>query len=334
MMKKFFILIFFTFLSCQSSKPKEPVLEFGDLTNRFQGLDKKTQEKALENKWAFFRKTFSFEDFETKLLQEFPSLNTFPSQSVLSGQTFLDLTLNSKKAANPALLLLAIDLEMEVLARFHSSDGINSPRCLEAFWSEWGFPVPLVSRGPLLKADLLSELGEKKSSQSSLNTLKSVPQLLSENENKMALYLKTSLGLDKKTDLTLIYSEGIESAKFKLMTGEVYEIFSSPISCKEIASKNSLMPLIGKLTCLQKSSSTWVSFPSKENVFLNDQWFFETQKACQRWIRPLSDILHKSNYEEIQKSALSKSWSLYPRLRTRILREADRFEAAFRKSLE
>lgn len=335
MIQKIFIFIFL--VSCQS-KLKEPVLEFGDLTKRFQSLDKETQQKALENKWAFFRNTFSFHDFETKMLEEFPSLNVFPSQSILSGKTLLDLALNSKTSANPALLLLAIDLEMELLARFHSNDGVNSPRCLESLWSEWGFPVPAVTRGPFFNPNLALDSGEtlnqKTSTQSSPNSVAAPPQTLSENESRMALLLNISLGLDKKNDLTLISSEGIKSAKFKLKTGEIYEIFSAPLSCKEIASKETLMPLIGKLTCLQKGSSAWVSFLSQENSFLNDQWFFETQKACQRWIRPLSDILHKTNNEKIQKSPLSKSWSLYPRLRARILREADRFESAFRKSLE
>jgi hypothetical protein len=150
----------------------------------------------------------------------------------------------------------------------------------------------------------------------------------------MALFLKISLGLDKKTDLLLLDDEDLKSAKFKLKNGDVYEIFSAPISCKEIASKERLMPLIGKLTCLQKNSSTWISFHSQESPFLNDQWFLESQKTCLRWIRPLSDTLHKNHHTEIQKSPIEKSWSLYPRLRGRILREADRFEAAFRKSLE
>jgi hypothetical protein len=327
----FFIL--FLLLSCQS-KPKEPVLEFGDLTSRFQRLDKEAQKQALENNWAFFSNTFRFEDFEKKFLEEFPSLNTFPTKPVLSGKTFLDFAFTNKKEANPALLLLAIDLEMELLARFHSNDGANSPRCLESFWSEWGFPIPLISRGNFTNIDLTESLQEKKGSSVSETSPINPAKALNENEEKMASYLKLSLGLDKKTEVTALSSVGLTRGKFKLKTGEVYELFLSPINCKALVAKESLLPLAGKLTCLQKQSSTWVSFQTQETTLLENQWLLESQKRCQRWIRPLSDILHKENNETIQKAALSKSWSLYPRLRARIIREADRFESAFRKSLE
>ena len=327
------LIILFFLISCQS-KPKEPVLEFRDLTSRFEELDKETQKQALENNWAFFSNTFRFEDFEKKLLEEFPSLNTFPAQPVLSGKTFLDFSFTNKKDANPALLLLAIDLEMELLARFHSNDGVNSPRCLESFWSEWGFPVPPVSRGTFTNIELAESLQEKKASSVDEKSPAIPSKPLNENEEKMASYLKLSVGLDKKTEVTPLSSEGLKRGKFKLKTGEVYEIFASPINCKAHVAKESLIPLVGKLTCLQKQSSTWVSFLTQENTLLENQWALESQKRCQRWIRPLSDTLHKEHNEAIQKAALSKSWSLYPRLRARIIREADRFESAFRKSLE
>ncbi|MEI7440595.1 MAG: hypothetical protein WCK43_03065, partial [bacterium] len=288
----FFIL--FLLVSCQS-KPKEPVLEFRDLTSRFESLDKETQKQALENNWAFFSNTFRFEDFEKKLLEEFPSLNTFPPQPVLSGKTFLDFSFTNKKDANPALLLLAIDLEMELLARFHSNDGVNSPRCLESFWSEWGFPVPPVSRGTFTNIDLAENLQEKKVSNMTESSSSTPAKPLNENEERMASYLKLSLGLDKKTDVTSLSSEGLKHGKFKLKTGEVYEIFSSPINCKALVAKESIVPLVGKLTCLQKQSSTWVSFPTQENTLLEDQWALGSQKRCQRWIRPLSDTLHKGH---------------------------------------
>ena len=333
----FFVLFIFLF-SCQSI-PKEPVLEFSDLTNRFQSFDKEAQKEALENNWSFFKKTFNYEDFEKTWIQEFPSLQSFDSQTVLSGKTFLDFSLNSKKSLNPVLLLLAIDLEMELLARFHSSGGANSPRCLETFWSEWKLPIPLVNRGPLI---ILSDETPKKASsntnkepntEADINTSKKLSKKLSEEEMKLADYLKTSLALDKKTELTPLSIEGIKHALFKLPSGDIYEIFQSPITCKEIASKEAIIPLLGKITCLQKTSGAWVSFPSEESSLLENQWSLESQKTCLKWIKPLTENLRKTMNKEIEKSGISRSWSLYPRLRSRMLREADRFESAFRKSL-
>lgn len=339
--KNFFLYLFkisilcVFFCSCQSTL-KEPALEFEDLTNRFQKLDPQIQQNALQNKWNFFTNTFSFDDFEKKMLEEFPSLNAFPVQHILSGKTFLNLALNTKRSSHPAVILLAIDLEMELLARYHSSEGARSPRCLEAFWSEWALPIPYVSRGPYIKQDIDWEEKtlDPKPALSNSSTPKALSKPLTENETKMSSYLKSVLNLDKNLDLEVLTSDELKSAQFKLKTGEVYQIFSSPLSCKDIASKDALLPLIGKLTCLQKKSSTWVVFLSQENPYLNDKWSLESQRACQRWIRPLSDILHKKHREEIQKSPLYKSWSLYPRLRERIIREADRFEAAYRNSLK
>lgn len=334
--KNFFYVFIFSLLSSCQTTFKEPALDFEDLTNRFQKLDQDAQQKALQNKWNFYSSVFSFEDFEKKIIEEFPSLNVFPAQNTLSGKTFLNLALPSQRKSNPALILLAIDLEMELLSRYHSLEGTKSPRCLETFWSEWGLPLPLVSRSPYLYQNIEWEEKNPEVKQGSLDSaqVKKSTKALNENEKKMSAYLKGALNLDKNAEIELLTSDDLKSAQFKLQTGEIYEIFSSPVTCKEIVSKEILLPLIGKLTCLQKKNSTWIVFLSQETPYLKDQWIWESQKTCQRWARPLSDLLHKKHKDEIVKSPLYKAWSLYPRLRTRIMREANRFESAYRNSLK
>jgi hypothetical protein len=130
------------FISCQSTPTKKIAPgEFVDILEDFQKLPKATQTSALENGWIYFTYAFQYPKFQQKLLIEFPSLNVFASKPALLGKTPLDLRLLNKTDINPIALLMAIDLEMEILSRFHTNTQI-SPKCLEDFWSEWGLPLP------------------------------------------------------------------------------------------------------------------------------------------------------------------------------------------------
>lgn len=322
---KFPLLALLVLVSCQSiSGKKEMKLEVQDIVTYFQKLPPETQKKAMENGWTYFSYAFSFEDFQKRLLSEYPSLGFFGSRSALLGRTPLDLRPLNKSEVNPIALMLAIDLEMEILSRFHSNTQA-SPHCLEDFWSEWGLPLP---RSQASSPYLLGR--EPTQSTPKINSDAAVP--LNERSKRLAIYLKQSLALAAETPLTLVAFEDPIRAQFAVNNAEVYEIFSSPIECKTLGEKKHLIPSLGKMKCLQKQSAAWITVAAKESTVVSDNWVSEVKQRCQRWVRPLSDQLRKENLS-IKGSPLSKAWSLYPRLNNFVKSEADRYEASFRQAL-
>jgi hypothetical protein len=322
---KFLLLAPILLVSCQSSpgKNKAP-LEITDITNYFQKLPKETQKKATENGWTYFSYAFSFENFQTKLLNEFPSLGFFGKQATLIGRTPLDLRPMNNVETNPIALMLSIDLEMEILSRFHSNTQA-SPHCLEDFWSEWGLYIPRAHASNPYTFGRTPTQSENK-----LTSEAGVP--LNERSKRLAIYLRQSLALSAETPLTLLSFEDPIRAQFAVNNAEVYEIFSSPLECKTLQDKKQLIPFLGKMKCLQKQSATWITVAAKESTVVSDNWVSEVKQRCQRWVRPISDQLRRNNFS-VKDSPLSKSWSLYPRLNNFIKSEADRYEASFRQIL-
>ncbi|MEZ4815122.1 MAG: hypothetical protein R3A80_07965 [Bdellovibrionota bacterium] len=156
---------------------------------------------------------------------------------------------------------------------------------------------------------------------------------LNERSKRLALYLRQSLGLPANTPLTLLSFEDPIRAQFAVNNSEVFEIFSSPVDCKSFQEKQYLIPNLGKMKCMQKQSSAWVSVAAKESTVVSDNWVSEVKQRCQRWVRPISDQFRKENID-LKKSPLGKAWSLYPRLKNFTLSEANRYEASFREVLE
>lgn len=312
-------------LSCQSTPTKKIApIEYVDILEDFQKLPKATQTTALENGWIYFTYAFQYSKFQQKLLKEFPSLNVFPSKPALLGKTPLDLRLLYKTDINPLALLLAIDLEMEILSRFHTNTQ-TSPKCLEDFWSEWGLPLP--------RTHISSKMDYTPRNLSQSSTLESVKEVpLNEKSKRLSIYLLQSLGMSPDTKIKLLSFEEPIRAQFLVNDNESYEIFSSPIECKALQEKKFLIPLLGKMKCLQKQSATWITVSAKESTVVSDNWVSEVKQRCQKWERPISDQLNKEQLQ-IKNTPLSKAWSLYPRLRNFVLSEADRYEASFRKAL-
>jgi hypothetical protein len=328
-------LFLFTFLiSCQSTekiahKKREIPLEVNDILSNFNSMPKAIQKKALENSWVYFTYAFQFAKFQQDLLKEFPSLNVFGIKPALIGRTPLDLRLLNKVDANPIALLLAIDLEMELLSRFHSNQQ-TAPKCLEDFWIEWNLPLP--------RTQLSNTQVSTPRNLSKTNPIEaSATTALNESSSRLALYLKQSLALPPETPLKLIGFEDAVRAQFSVQENatdaETYEIFSAPIDCKALQEKKFAIPLLGKMRCLQKQSATWITVSSKESTVLSDNWGSEVKQRCQKWERPLSDMLKKDS-AQIRSSALSRSWSLYPRIRNFINTEASRYELSFRQALD
>ncbi len=310
--------------ACQTlSGPKVQAPEVADIVQNFQSLPKETQKIALENGWTYFSYAFNFTNFQSKLLAEFPSLSVLGTKATLLGRTPLDLRPMNKNESNPAALLLAIDLEMEILSRFHSNTQ-NSPRCLEDFWSEWSLPIPRS------QASRLNTFERTPTQSAKVDAAQGVT--LNERSQRLALYLKQSLALSSDTKVTLLSFEDPIRAQFAVNNGEVYEIFSTPIECKALQNKQFIIPHLGKMKCLQKQSAAWITVASKESTVVSDNWVSEVKQRCQRWVRPLSEQIRRDNLN-IKGTPLSKAWSLYPRLRNFILKEADRYEASFRQIL-
>ena len=311
-------------VGCQSttSNKKEIPLEVSDILTRFQKLPKETQKKALENGWVYFTYAFDYASFHQRMIKEFPSLAAFGSQPALLGRTPLDLRFLNQATINPATLLLAMDLEMEILSRFHSSQHA-SPKCLEDFWTEWGLPLPRSQASSYLEP-------ARAPTQSNIESTSDVP--LNERSRRLSLYLKQSLGLAADAKLKLISYEDPIRAQFLVNENEVYEIFSAPIDCKSLIDKKFLVPSLGKMKCLQKQSAAWVTVPAKESTVVSDNWASEVKQRCYKWGRPLSDQVKKDNVN-IKTSPLAKAWSLYPRLQNFVASEADRYEQSFRKAL-
>src|SRR5688572_21381239 len=99
---KFPLLALILLVACQSTPGKKEInLEVGDIVTYFQKLPPETQKKATENGWTYFSYAFSFENFQKKLLNEYPSLSFFGTRSALLGRTPLDLRPLNKSEANP-----------------------------------------------------------------------------------------------------------------------------------------------------------------------------------------------------------------------------------------
>ncbi len=301
-------------------------MEVSDIVENFQKLPQETQKTALENGWAYFSYAFNFPAFQQRVLKEFPSLAVFDAKPSLLGRTPLDLRLLTNTDANPVALLLAIDLEMEMLSRFHSNTQ-NSPRCLETFWTDIGLTIPRsqasVYAPPLARLPAQNE--------GNVESPKGLP--LNERSRRLSLYLKQSLGLAKESNIKLVHFEDPIRAQFILGENEAFEIFASPIDCKVLAEKKHLIPQLGKMKCLQKQSAAWITVPAKESTVVSDDWVSEVKTRCQKWSGPLADDLKKGNSAQLKNSPIPKSWSLYPRLRNFVMSEADRYGASFRQSL-
>jgi hypothetical protein len=322
------IFVFFLFLlvGCKSTSSPKKNLEINDITSIFQAMPKALQQRTTENGWVFFSNVFVLENFHQRLSKEFPVINSLENKKLLVGKGPLDLRLLREAQGNALSLLLAIDLEMEILSRFHSNPQ-SSPRCLENFWSEWGLPLPRASASPYE-----ASVERIPSQKQNLSSSDDIP--LNEKTRRIALHLRQSLQLTPTAPLKLLHFEDPDKAQFLVNNTDSYEIFAAPISCKEMAAKNHLSPAQGKLTCLQKQSATWMSMPSKDSTVLSDDWVTEVRQRCLKWVRPLSDDLRKSGFDEkLKESPIRQSWSLYPRLRAWVVQEADRYEAAFRSAI-
>lgn len=327
-----FVIGLSVFSSCQHTTPgKSPPLEIDALVESFRKLPKQTQLEGLQNTWTFFTTSFNFSEFQNSFLQTFPSFGILEKADVLTGNTALDLRPLRLEKANPIALLLSIDLEMELLSRFHSQT-FAAPRCLETFWTDWNLKIPSTARAELAESNATQSPLEK-TLENPIQTSDAREIPMNENATRLGIYLKQALGLDKATHLKVLSNSGERRAKFKIPSGDVYEIFSSPVECKAYKEKKYVVPTVGKIKCLQKQSATWMTVLAKESTMLEGNWALETKKRCARWTKPLNDITKLDFEQKMRNSPLASSWSLYPRLRSWVIRQADRYEAAFQKSV-
>ena len=326
-MKSFSALLicFFTLLSCQHKlKTEAPFVD--DIVEKYLSLPQNLQKSAFENEWHFFTYTYDQKVFNDRLLKEFPSLSIFGNFSMAHGKHPLDIRPYSTSDINPMTLIASLELETELLSRFHSAN--SSPQCIQNFWSQLRLPLNKTNTATFMPPRTISQVGK-------VEGTSVLP--LDDNAKRLALFLRMSLGLAAETPLELVKHDFIDSAQFRVThnsSTELYDIFKSEISCQNLKDKKFLLPVLGKLKCLQKQSSTWISVPAREADELSAVWDTESKERCERWTKTIIDELFKNKkIQEIQKSSLSKSWSLYPRLKKWIQDEASRYQNAFRNAL-
>ena len=324
------LFFFLALTKCQhsSTEKKKAVLEFSQINEHFKSLSSRDQKNALQNSWTFFSAVFQFDEFQDDLLKAFPSLNVFGQVPVVIGNTPLDMRALQIKQANPVAILLAIDLEIRELSRFHNQNA--DFECLELFWRNNNLPTPSHSFSNSNRSANASSSSNNLGLQSVDVADHPLPPAIprDENINQLALLLRQSLKLPPNSELKPLVRQSSSQVQFKIPSGEIFEIFAVPLTCPAFKEKKYLLPAAGTLRCLQKQSSTWMTVLASESTVLDDKWVPEARQRCERWNKPLST---KSGEfaTALKNSVLPAAWSLYPRLQIFIEQQADRYERAF-----